>query len=101
MNTGLTGLPPIVSPQTRLLILGSFPGQASLAAQQYYGHPQNHFWRILRAIWPYRPIDTYTDSYQNNSNWLLSTGQSHLNESAQSKPSELGKEQTTQLQNSQ
>lgn len=68
----LTGLPPLVSSRTRLLILGSFPGAASLAAQQYYGHPQNHFWKILQAIWPDGPIGTGEDSYQMRSEWLLS-----------------------------
>lgn len=47
----LEGLAPVVSPRTRLVVLGSFPGAASLAAQQYYGHPRNHFWPILSAIW--------------------------------------------------
>ena len=68
----LTGLPPLVSPRTRLLILGSFPGAASLAAQQYYGHPRNHFWKILQAIWPDSPMEIGVDSYQNRSEWLLS-----------------------------
>lgn len=68
----LTGLPPLVSGQTRLLILGSFPGVASLAAQQYYGHPQNHFWKILQAIWPSSPVVTGEDSYKIRSEWLLS-----------------------------
>ena len=68
----LTGLPPLVSGQTRLLILGSFPGVASLAAQQYYGHPQNQFWRILQAIWPSSAIDKGADSYKIRSEWLLS-----------------------------
>ena len=47
----LQGLPPIISSHTRLLILGSFPGAASLAAQQYYSHPRNQFWLLLGTIW--------------------------------------------------
>lgn len=41
---------PIVSPQSRVLILGSLPGEASLAAQRYYAHPQNQFWRLAGAV---------------------------------------------------
>jgi hypoxanthine-DNA glycosylase len=47
----LQGLPPIAHRDARLLVLGSFPGATSLAAQQYYGHPRNHFWPILSALW--------------------------------------------------
>ena len=70
----LTALPPLVSSSTRLLILGSFPGVASLQAQQYYGHPQNHFWHILDAIWPSRPLKNCVISYQQRSEWLLVKG---------------------------
>lgn len=49
--TRLHGLPPVISRGTRLVILGSFPGVASLQARQYYGHPRNHFWPLLGAIW--------------------------------------------------
>jgi len=43
-------LPPVLSRGTRVLILGSFPGEASLAAGQYYAHPRNHFWPLLASI---------------------------------------------------
>ena len=46
----LTGLPPILDAGIETLILGSFPSPASLAAQQYYAHRQNQFWRVLAAV---------------------------------------------------
>ena len=42
-----SAFPPIVAPDTRVLILGSLPGEASLAAGRYYAHPQNQFWRLI------------------------------------------------------
>jgi hypoxanthine-DNA glycosylase len=57
----LVGLPPVIARDTRLLVLGSFPGAASLAAAEYYAHPRNHFWPLLSALWN---IDLRALSYQ-------------------------------------
>lgn len=41
---------PFVFPDTRILILGTLPGEASLREQRYYAHPQNQFWRLTGAV---------------------------------------------------
>lgn len=46
----LRGLSPVWDERVRVLVLGSFPGEASLAAGRYYAHPRNHFWPILGAV---------------------------------------------------
>ena len=42
--------PPVVDVSTRVLVLGSLPGEVSLARAQYYAHPQNQFWRLIGAV---------------------------------------------------
>ena len=51
MTAALQGLAPVIARHTRLVVLGSFPGVASLQAQQYYAHPRNQFWPLLSALW--------------------------------------------------
>ena len=50
MVKAATGFPPVVDAGIETLILGSFPSRASLGKAQYYGHPQNHFWRLVGAV---------------------------------------------------
>jgi hypoxanthine-DNA glycosylase len=51
----ITGLPPIVGQNPKVLILGSMPGERSLKLQQYYANPQNSFWFIMGEICGAKP----------------------------------------------
>ena len=45
-----TGLPPLLNVETRVLVLGSLPGNESIKQQRYYAKPQNQFWTIMYAV---------------------------------------------------
>lgn len=42
--------PPVVDANTRVLVLGSLPGEIALAKNQYYGHPRNLFWPLMSRV---------------------------------------------------
>jgi len=67
----LQGFPPLLAPHTRLVVLGSFPGVASLTAAQYYAHPRNQFWPLLSALWQ---VDLVARPYAARVDELLSRG---------------------------
>ncbi len=52
---------PIVDNHAKILILGSMPGQASLAANQYYAHPRNAFWPIMAQLLQFNPEVSYAE----------------------------------------
>ncbi|HZA65783.1 MAG TPA: DNA-deoxyinosine glycosylase [Geminicoccaceae bacterium] len=57
--THVQSFPPIATRWSRVLILGTMPGKASLRERQYYAHPQNAFWRIIGGILGFDPASPY------------------------------------------
>ena len=47
MESRKTSFPPVIDANVRLLVLGSLPGERSLAERRYYAHPQNQFWQLI------------------------------------------------------
>ena len=56
----ISSFPPVIHENSKILILGSVPGVKSLEMQQYYGHPQNKFWKIMFEILK----EEYSSEYQ-------------------------------------
>lgn len=53
--------PPLVNSQTKVLILGSLPGDTSLEKNEYYAHPQNRFWKIFNFLFHTGDTANYTE----------------------------------------
>lgn len=63
-NPAIYSFPAIADPQSRVLILGSMPGVASLQAGQYYAHPRNQFWQLIAALFADAPLTDYAQKQQ-------------------------------------
>src|ERR1035437_10651164 len=66
----IEGLAPIIDDHSKVLILGSMPGEESLRKQEYYGNPSNQFWPIIYSI-----FDTELEhSYKKRVSLIKETG---------------------------
>lgn len=63
----LQSFAPIIANNPKILILGTMPGEASLKLQQYYGFPQNAFWRILFEVYQI----PFSEDYQERTKLIL------------------------------
>lgn len=62
--------PPIANQHSKILLLGTMPGEQSLKLQQYYGHKGNQFWKIIFALFN-QPL---VHDYEAKKELLLSKG---------------------------
>ncbi|HLL29879.1 MAG TPA: DNA-deoxyinosine glycosylase [Allosphingosinicella sp.] len=62
---------PVADARTRVLVLGSLPGEESLARSQYYANPRNHFWRLIGAV---AGLDLTALPYEERLEALLAAG---------------------------
>ena len=59
-NIQVHNIPPLWAPDSRILILGSFPSVQSRLQSFFYAHPQNRFWRVIAAVLE-RPVPVRTE----------------------------------------
>lgn len=52
---------PVITANPTVLILGSIPGDKSIAENEYYAHPQNRFWKLLARLTGMEPAKSYPD----------------------------------------
>ena len=62
--TVLQGFAAQVTAGTRVLVMGSMPGVASLTAGQYYAHRRNRFWPLMQALCGVDPMQPYEQRLQ-------------------------------------
>lgn len=61
----INSFPAFIDSNTKILILGTMPGIASLTKQEYYGNPRNHFWRIRYTLFDTLPVsDSFEEKIQ-------------------------------------
>ena len=65
-----TSFPPIANAETKILILGSLPGDRSLQSGEYFAHPRNRFWKIMATI----TGNPLPESYSGKKELLLKSG---------------------------
>nr|WP_315847007.1 DNA-deoxyinosine glycosylase [uncultured Achromobacter sp.] len=63
-NEQVRGFAPVATPHSRVLVLGSMPGVASLAQVRYYAHPRNAFWPIAAQVLGFDPALDYPQRLQ-------------------------------------
>lgn len=66
MQNRIFSFSPIIDNDSKILVLGSIPGVKSLEKQQYYGHPQNKFWKIIFELFN----EEFTEDYEERLNIL-------------------------------
>ncbi len=61
MDTKIYSFDPVIDERCRVMILGTMPGVESLRKQQYYGHKQNSFWKIVYSLFDSVPVENYEE----------------------------------------
>lgn len=56
----IQSFPSLSNPDATVLLLGTMPGVQSLAMNQYYAHPRNHFWKVLHTLFEEEPTADYS-----------------------------------------